>query len=220
MFWPFKKRTTWKEQFDLGMAAGGSGDIEGAVSHFRNAIRLAPLEPYPHYELGYSQFLLGRFEQALQEFRCTNELAEEFFLVQTEIYICEMVLAGVLDSECIAALRQIQLLTDTGQARGHDAVSLSRGLIVRAPTCASGYCYLGKALFTVDPKASEDALRQCLELRPDDTTAIDALTHIGSHRQAAGDSKGARAMWSDVVATYKSNPHVKTTEAFFLQSSA
>ena len=59
MFWPFNKRT-WKEHFDLGMAAGGASDIEGAVTHFREAVRLAPLEPYPHYELGYSLFLLGR----------------------------------------------------------------------------------------------------------------------------------------------------------------
>jgi Flp pilus assembly protein TadD len=220
MVWPFNKRKTWKEHFDQGIAAGGAGDIEGALPHFREAVRLAPLEPYPHYELGYTLFLLGQFEPALQELRRTNELAEGFFLVQTEIYMCEAVLAGRLDYECMVVLRQLQQLTDSGQEGNQEAVSLSRELIRLAPTCALGHFYLGKALFEEDSKASEDALRHCLTLSPDDTTAINALTHIGSHRRAAGDVEGARAIWSDVVATYKNNPHVKPTEVFFLEGSA
>jgi tetratricopeptide (TPR) repeat protein len=220
MFWPFKGRTTWREHFDRGMTAGAAGDIETAVSHFRKAVHLAPLEPYPHYELGYSLFLLGQFEAALQELRRTNELAEGFFLVQTEIYMCEMVLSGLLNRDSLALVRQLQRLTDTGQAQSQEAVSLSRELVRRAPSCALGHYYLGKALFATEPQASEDALQRCLELHPDDTTAIDALTHIGSHRRAAGDTEGARAIWSGVVAKYKSNPHVKPTEAFFLRGSA
>jgi tetratricopeptide (TPR) repeat protein len=220
MIWPFNKRTTWKEHFDRGMAAGSAGNIEAAVPHFREAIRRAPLEPYPHYELGYTLFLLGQFEPALLELRRTNELAEGFFLVQPEIYMCEAVLSGVLDYECMEALRQLQRLTDSGQARSQEAVSSSRELIKRAPTCALGHYYLGKALFEEDPKASEDALRHCLTLSPDDNTAIDALTHIGSHKRAAGDVEGARAIWSDVIARYKTNPHVKPTEVFFLEGSA
>ena len=55
------------------MAAGGAGDIEGAL--LISAKRCASLEP------------------ALQELRRTNELAEGFYLVQTEIYMCEAVLA-------------------------------------------------------------------------------------------------------------------------------
>ena len=182
------------------MAAGGAGDLEGALRHFREAVRLAPQEPYPHYELGYTLFLLGRFEAALQELRRTNELSEGFFQVQTELYMCEAVLAGVIDYECMVALRQIQHLTDSGQAQSQEAVLLSQEVIRRAPACALGHYFLGKALFAQDPKASEEALRHSLELSPDDTTAIDALTHIGSHKHAAGDTECARAIWSDVVA--------------------
>lgn len=220
MFWPFKKRTRWKDHFDRGMAAGSAGDIERALGHFREAARLAPLEPYPHYEMGYTLALLGQFEPALQALRRTNDLAEGFFLVQPEIFMCEAVLAGRLDFEGVAALRQIQRLTDSGQAQSEEAARLSRDVIKRAPTCALGHYYLGKALFEADPKASDDALRHCLDLSPDDTTAIDALAHIGSHKRAAGDIEGARAIWSDVVAKYRNNPHVKPIEAFFLQGSA
>src|SRR5262245_42328001 len=156
MFWPFK-RTTWKDHFDRGMAAGGAGDLERALGHFRDAVRLGPLEPYPRYELGYTLCLLGQFEPALEQLRRTNELAEGFFLVQTEIHMCEAVLAGLLDRECVAAVRQIQRLTDSGEAQSPEVVSLSRLVIVRAPTSPLGHYYLGKALFKTDPKASEAA---------------------------------------------------------------
>jgi len=220
VFWPFKKRTGWKEHFDHGMAAGGAGDLEAALSHFRDAVRLAPHEPYPHYELGYTLFLLGQFEPALAELRRTNELVKGFFQVQTEIYMCEAVLSGRLDHESMTALRQIQALTDSGQAQSAAAISLSRELIRRAPTFALGHYYLGKALFEEDSQASEEALRHCVTLFPDDTTAIDALAHIGAHRRAAGDSDAARAIWSDLVVKYKDNPHVKLVEIFFLQAGS
>ena len=208
----------WRRHFDLGMAAGGAGDVPGALPHFSEAVRIAPLEPYPHYELAYTLSLLGQWDRALVEFRRTNELVEGFFLVQTEVYICEAVLSGLLDNECVAVVRQIQRLGDSGRMTGPEAVSLSQELIERAPACALGYYYLGKALFTDDPKRSEVALQHCLTLAHDDTTAIDALTHIGSHKRAAGDVESARAIWSEVVAKYKNNPHVKPTEVFLLHA--
>ena len=220
MIWPFKKRTTWKDHFDRGMAAGGAGDLQGALAEFREAVRLAPLEPYPRYELGFTLVLLGEFELALAELRRTNELAEGFFLVQTEIFMCEAVVAGRLDSESWVALRQIQRLTDAGQAQSQEAAALSRTVVERAPSCPLGHYYLGKALFAVDPGVSEAALQQCLTLSPDDTTAIDALAHLGSHKRARGDIDGARAIWSDLVATYGSNAHVRTVEILFLQASS
>jgi hypothetical protein len=125
---------------------------------------------------------------------------------------------GVLDEESVAMVRRIQQLTDSGRAKSPEAVSASRELIDRQRVCALGYYYLGKALFATDPKASEAALRRCLTLNPDDTTAIDALTHIGAHKHAAGDTEGAQEIWSNVVVKYKNNPHVKPTKAFFAEN--
>ena len=215
MVWPFRRRS-WKECFDAGMTAGGAGDIRGAVQHFEEAVRLAPREPYPHYELGYSLFLLGDVDRALMEFRRTNDLAEGFFLVQTEIYLSEAIQSGLLDQECLAAIRHIQRLTDLSQAQSPEAARLSSELTKRAPMCALGYYYLGKALMGGDASASEEALRKCLTLNPDETTAIDALAHVGEHRRRAGDLEAAREIWRDVVDKYPNNPHVKPVEAFFL----
>jgi hypothetical protein len=46
--------------------------------------------------------------------------------------------------------------------------------------------------------------------------ALDALVLIGVHRNAAGDPEEARAIWTDVIAKYQGNPHVKPVEALFL----
>lgn len=200
------------------MAAGGAGDIAGALPHFREAVRLGPSEPYPHYELGYTLFLLGEFEAALSELRRTNELVEGFFVVQTEIYVCEAVLSGLVDLESLTVFRKLQHLTDSSQAQSPEAVALSRALVERAPAFAVGYHCLGKALLTADPKASEEALRQCVALGPDDTTAIDALAHIGVLRRNAGDPEAAREIWSETVRKYGTNLHIKPLKAFFLQT--
>lgn len=219
MRWPFRKRS-WKTHFERGMARGGAGDFSKATRHFRNAVRLAPDEPYPHYELGYTLLLMGQFEPALAELRRTNELAQGFFLVQPEIYLCESILSGALDEASVNAIRQLQQLTDAGQAQSPQAVELSQGIAARAPSCPLGYHFLGKALLRKDPAEAERALQNCMKLSPDDTTAIDALTHIGMLRKEAGDLDGAKKAWSKVMTKYKGNPHTKITEVFFLDEGA
>jgi Flp pilus assembly protein TadD len=194
------------------MSAGAGGDLQTACKHFRRATEIAPDEPYPRYELGYTLFLLGECSAALCELKRTNELSPGFFLVQTEIYMCEGVLSGQLDDDTLSKLRRLQQLTDTGQSHSREAVVLSQEAIEAAPSCALGYFYLGKALFHADRARSETALKRCMELSPDDTTAIDALSHIGLHRKAAGDLESARRIWTEVVNTYHGNPHTKLTE--------
>ena len=213
----FKKRSKWKTHFDRGMSAGGAGDLRGASSHFKKATEAAPDEPYPHYELGYTLFLLGQHTGALRELKRTNELSPGFFLVQTEISMCEGSLSGQLDDHTLSILRQLQQLTDTGQSMSTDAISLSRQVIDAAPTCALGHYFLGKALFEADRAQSESALKRCRALSPDDTTVIDALTHIGLHREVAGDLESARKIWTDVLTRYQGNPHTKMTELIVSQ---
>ena len=64
----------WSEPFKEGMRRGTASDFSGAEASFREALRLGPDEPNPHYELGYTLALVGRFEDALEEFRRTQEL--------------------------------------------------------------------------------------------------------------------------------------------------
>jgi tetratricopeptide (TPR) repeat protein len=217
MFGFFKKGSKWKNHFERGMSAGGAGDLRAACEHFQKATEAAPEEPYPHYELGYTLFLLGRYEDALGVLKRTNELSPGFFLVQTEIYLCEGVLSGQLDDRTLSLLRQLQQLSDTGRPQSPDAVSLSQEVIEAAPDCALGHYYLGKALFEADRERSESALQRAIDLSPDDTTAIDALLNLGFHREASGDLESARKMWTDVLTRYQGNPHSRMAEVILSQ---
>ena len=126
MFSFFRKSKTWKQYFDEGMAYGQASDFAKAEASFRRAIRLAPTEPHPHYELGYTLSLMGRYKEALEELRRTDELARGFFLVQTEAWMCEQFLSGVVDAEVLKLLRLLQRLTDNGASHSEQATTVSR----------------------------------------------------------------------------------------------
>ena len=197
----------WRQRFDEGMAHGAAGRYADAENSFRQAIRLAPQEPYPRYELGYTLSLLGRYDEALAEFALTDELKRGFFLVQTEIYVCEQVLAGKIDGEVLRSLRLVQQLTDTGAGRSERAATIARTVIDQAPECALGYFFLGKAVFSSAPQLSEECLQRCLELGVDDTTAIDAKWHLGELLEKRGRAAEARDVWGSIEADCPDNPH-------------
>ena len=74
MFNFLRKSRTWKNHFDDGVAYGTASDFEKAEKSFRQAIRVAPEQPYPHYELAFTLSLLGRHQEALDELNETNHL--------------------------------------------------------------------------------------------------------------------------------------------------
>jgi Flp pilus assembly protein TadD len=149
------------------MQRGAAADFAGAEASFHEAVRLAPDEPYPHYELGYTLSLVGRYE-----------LAGPFLLVETEIWVCEQVLNRSLDADVIGTLRELQWMVDAGGEQSEEAVALSKKVIDGAPDCALGHFHYGKAIIERDQAAAEQALRRCIELNPDDTTAINAKSHV------------------------------------------
>lgn len=213
MFRFFRKSKDWKVHFERGMDMGRTNRLEKAAAAFREAITLAPDEPHPHYELGYTLVLMSQFEEALKEFRRTDELARGFFLVQTEIYLCDQMLTRAITPETFAQLRQLQMLMDMGAPQSEQAESLARKAVASSPDCALAHYYLGKALFDRLPAESEKALRRCLELHPDETTLIYAQFHVGSLLKGAGKSDEGMQMWRDIVAKYPANTHTRMVEA-------
>jgi len=111
------------------MAHGGASNFRKAEACFRKAIRVAPNEPYPHYELGYTLAPLGRHKEALEEFEATDHLARGFFLVQTEAYLSGQFLGGAVHEDVLGKLRTLQRLMDTRAGASDDAVALSRQVI-------------------------------------------------------------------------------------------
>lgn len=199
---------SWSRHFQVGRAHGAAAEYPEAESSLRRAIRIAPHEPYPHYELGYTLFLMGRYEEALSEYMQTEALVEGFFLVQREIYVCREILDGGIDGETVEMLQALQQQTDAGAERTDQAVALSQRVIERAPRCALGYFFMGKSLLQESPQLAEEHLRRCLELRPDDTTAIDAKSHLGLLLSRSDRASEARQIWDAILADYPNHPHV------------
>ena len=203
---PFRRKKSWHDHFQEGIKRGSTSDFAGAEASFREAVRLAPDEPYPHYELGYTLALVGRHEEALEEFNRTQHLSRAFFAVETEIWMCEQILSGSIDASVLDNLRSLQALADEGQAQSDDAAALSRKVIERAPDCALGHFHLGKAVFEDDPPLAMEELRRCIELSPDDTTAINAKWHLGALLEEDGRQEDARALWDEIVSDYTGHP--------------
>jgi tetratricopeptide (TPR) repeat protein len=211
---------SWKLHFERGTVYASMGDTQRAAESFRQAIAIAPDNPHPHCELGYMLFREGRYEEALEELRKTDELSPGFFAVQTEIYICERIIAGKIDAGALEVLRAVEQLNDLGLAQSEDAVALSRRVIKLAPSCALGYFHLGKAVLQTHPQIAEKSFQHCLNLRPDDTTAINVKLHQGLLLQANGDLEGACRIWQSVVDDYARNPHARMCEVLLSQHSS
>jgi len=205
----FTKKKTWRQAFEEGIARGSAGKLVEAEASFREAVLLAPDEPYPRYELGYTLFLMGRCPEALAEFRRTEDLQCGFFLVQTEIYLCEQFLARTIDWDVVTLLRGLQRLMDERAIHTEEAKRLSTRVTQVAPNCPLGHYYLGKILLNQDPIGAEVALRRCIDLNPDDTTAIDAKFHLGILMRDSGRLEEARTLWKTVLADYPCNPRSK-----------
>jgi tetratricopeptide (TPR) repeat protein len=202
------QRKTWKEHFDAGMRYRAASDLARAESSFRKAVRLAPDEPDPHYGLGLTLFA-GRYGEALSELRRTNELARGFSLVQQELSLCEQVISGHLSQRGLQRLREFQSLANSGDTSSAQARRLARQAIEAAPQCAIAHFYLGQTLLLGDDAGAETALRRCLELDPDDTTAIEAKIYLGALRERAGKTDEALCLWRGVLADYPGNPHMQ-----------
>jgi len=200
---------TWEQAFERGMQAGEAGDLGAAEREFRTAIALAPDEPYPHYELGFTLFVAGRFPEALAELRRTEQLRRGFFLVETEIYLCEKFLSRAFDAETLVALRRLMAATDAGQGTTLETEQLCRAVVERAPDCALGQFFLGKAILERLPDEARAAFERCIELYPDATTLINARFHLGLLRRLAGAGDEARAIWQRIVRDFGDHPHAQ-----------
>ena len=62
---------------------------------------------------------MGRYNEALEELRRTDELAHGFFLVQTEAYMCEQFLSGVIDAEAASAVTAVEGQRGIAQRTGY-----------------------------------------------------------------------------------------------------
>src|SRR5215831_9569103 len=138
MFNFLRKSRTWKQFFDEGTAYRVASDFKKAEECFRQAVKIAPNEPYPHYELAQTLMLVGRYQEALEEFEATNRLSCGFFLTQTQAYLCKQFLSGSISEEVLAGFRFVQRLLEAKAPHGEQLFAVSQQIVEKAPTCALG----------------------------------------------------------------------------------
>lgn len=202
----------WQTPFQRAMELGAESDLEGAEKCFREAVALAPEEPYPRYELGYLLSLVHRYDEALDELRRANELSPGFHLVQTEILICEGLASGAITEDVGEALRMLQGLVESEAEPDESSIGFARSLVEAEPENALANYYLGKLLFHDSPDEAEAWLRACVEIGADDTTMIDAWSHLGILARRAGEEIEAKQIWRSVVENFPGNPHLEFPE--------
>ena len=126
--------------------------------------------------------------------------------------MCEQLLAGEIDEHVLSLLQRLQQMAEGGGSAWKKVEEVARDAIRFAPNCALGHLYLGKALLRRDPVQAEAAFEQCLQLSPDETTMIDAKSHIGLLWSNAGRSAEARQLWNELRETYAGHPQLGILE--------
>ena len=205
----------WKDEFGLGMESGSLGKLRRAEKHFSKAIELAPREPYPHYELGYTLSLMQDYKSALRQFIIVNDLSPAFLQAQTEEYLCRQALSQSLDHATIRLIRRIQFLIEKQEFEGEEAIEMALTVVQSAPDCPLSYFYLAIAVGDTDSEAHESALRRCLALNPDDTTAIYASARLLCLLRNSGRFHEAKVLCSLTRKLFSEHIHLVSLCDFF-----
>ncbi|MEN6625196.1 MAG: tetratricopeptide repeat protein [Candidatus Sumerlaeia bacterium] len=202
----FRKPRTWNWHYDRGMACGSGGKFDAALEHFKKAAEMAPGEPGPPYQLGYTYFLLKDFAKALPEFEKTQALTPGYFTVETDIDLCRRMLDGRLSLPALSILHQLLVASDSNQLGSPKSLTLAKQAVELAPDCPLAHFLFAKAVFATDPAESINAMQRCLEFGPDNTTAIQARLMIGTHLYSAGHPDQAFEMWRSILRDYSYHP--------------
>ncbi len=60
---------SWEAHYNLGIALAAEGELDGAIGHYRRALRLDPEVSNPHNNLGIALRSRGEIEQAIDHYR-------------------------------------------------------------------------------------------------------------------------------------------------------
>ena len=177
---------------NLGQGLVEVGRVAEATPHYRQAVALAPQLPLSHYNLGNNLLATGNPSAAAAEFARTLELSPPDRLREhalNNLGVAQLELGAFTEAERnFTAVLQLhpdseRSLVGRGESRFHlknypGAIS---DLAVAAARSSdpNAYYWLGKSKVAVgDLAAAEEALRECLRLRPAFEPAQEELERI------------------------------------------
>ena len=138
---------------EQGRTFGAKGEHAKAAAAFEQAGRLAPVWPFPIYDLAYTHLLEGKSEQALANYLRVDKLEPRgFFTTKTAIWTLEREQSGQFDRGTYLAYLSIEWTEDEAKK-----IEIARKLVEKFPGFAPAWKEVGLAA-----ENSDEALR-CYE---------------------------------------------------------
>ena len=112
---------TLEENMRLGQEAVKRGDLDGAIVHFRRAVRIAPDDPGAHIGLGLALAYRGEIDEAIRHFRMALKRDPENAEVQNSLGVALMQ-KGQLDEAQTHLQKAIKI--DPRFAKAHNSLGV------------------------------------------------------------------------------------------------
>ena len=183
--------------FDAGWSHSGAGRLADAARAFQESSRFAPGWANPHYQLGYVYLRARRYEEAVGEFRRTEELSPGYFMVREYLHLARCLSEGRLSFEAFHLFEK----ATTAEPVDPDAViTLCRKALELSPEFPSARLVLGRAYARKrDYERALAELRGAIDNDPDRSTLCNALFARGSIFMARGMSEQALREFEKVI---------------------
>ena len=115
--------TCWMAQDNLGIYYAEKGDLDAAISHYREAVRLFPNDPNSHHDLGTALAHQGKYSEAVEQFSTALHLKPEFYGAEENLGIVLNQMGHY--AEAVTHLREaLRLKEDDAEAQHNLALAL------------------------------------------------------------------------------------------------
>jgi tetratricopeptide (TPR) repeat protein len=171
---------------ERGGAALGAGEDEQALAELREAARIDPYNPHPHYQAGLILLKLQRYTQAVEEYEQTEQLAPGWFHVRADLWLARQL---VLDRFDHSLFLGTWYLTDA-PAPPEDKIRLARNLLERYPDVPLLHLLHAESLAATEQVADAvTALRAGLAADPEPDVHTRLLVQLAQNTPDAAERR-------------------------------
>lgn len=172
-----------QEHFQRGRMLGQAGRYNDALSAFSEAARLEPTWPAPVYDAAFSYLLMGRPQEALENYEKVDQLQPGgFFTAKTAIWVLRRELSG----QYPAGTYQKYVSIEWAQSE-LEKLEIARALTSSLPDFAPAWKEM--AVHSDDPELRQDFINRGLACQPDpETDGMLRLNKLAMLRQQGNDA--------------------------------
>lgn len=172
-----------------GEQLASQGQLEQGLEAFRNAAKLDPYDPQPHYLEGLTLLHLQRFPEAVEASTRCEKLGPGWFHVRAQIWMAKELAAGRVSHDTFLRLRELE----DGESPPEQKVALAMDTLKAAPQVAAVHLALGNALLNLQRvDEARAAFRQGLAQNPEPDVASRLRLRLAL--TGAPDAEGIRLL--------------------------